>query len=330
MNKRGTELAKVLWYYNLVYNTQQLKQKIICPFHADENPSLLVNLAEGTWHCFGCGLSGDAQKFTILMEKKYHGLNDLQALKRYHQILQSKKVSNIKISKQAIQALPTNSELYAEAYDYYHGLRLVHWEHDDNIDEVAEAKAYLISRGFTTQALDMVKCKVTYQWAYSIIFPIMDNGKFKGWVSRTMDKNIEQKRKYLYNTGFSRATTCCGKYGNMDYVFVVEGYMDMLKMMQFGLQFGLDITNNIVALLGWKMSNEQEQKLKAAGVKYIISALDNDVCGRRGTEYLKTIAGFDVTRWCYLRGIKDPGEMDSSQFIKMYHKTMQKFNSERK
>lgn len=102
----------------------------------------------------------------------------------------------------------------------------------------------------------------------------MDNGKFKGWVCRTTVKEIEQKRKYLYNTGFSRANTVVGNYGSEKYVIIVEGYMDMLKFLQFGV-------DNVCAIFGWKMSDNQFKKLKASGIKFVISALDNDECGKK-------------------------------------------------
>ena len=93
----GTKLAKVLWYYNLIPGTESLSQKIVCPFHKDVNPSMIVNFEDGSWFCFGCGLAGDAVKFVKLMESKYNGLNDLQAYKKYLQILKSKKCSDIKL-----------------------------------------------------------------------------------------------------------------------------------------------------------------------------------------------------------------------------------------
>ena len=58
-------------------------------------------------------------------------------------------------------------------------------------------------------------------------------------------------------------------------MFVVGGYMDMLKFMKYGV-------NNVVAMLGWKMSSQQMQKLKYKGITKIICALDNDECGRKG------------------------------------------------
>ena len=35
----------------------------VCPFHADTNPSLAVNLKRGGFHCFGCGQKGDVISF---------------------------------------------------------------------------------------------------------------------------------------------------------------------------------------------------------------------------------------------------------------------------
>ena len=35
----------------------------VCPFHADTNPSLAVNLKRGGFHCFGCGEKGDLISF---------------------------------------------------------------------------------------------------------------------------------------------------------------------------------------------------------------------------------------------------------------------------
>ncbi len=34
-----------------------------CPFHADSDPSLAVNLQNGGFHCFGCGETGDIISF---------------------------------------------------------------------------------------------------------------------------------------------------------------------------------------------------------------------------------------------------------------------------
>lgn len=313
---QGTNLAKVLWYYNLIPSITSLSQKIVCPFHEDINPSMIVNLEDGSWFCFGCNLTGDAIKFVKLMEAKYNGLNDLQAYKKYLQILKSDKCSNIKIS-QSVKNKPIQRDLYNEAYDYYHGLRKVNWKESDE-SEVVSARDYMRKRGFSPRTLFKCGAKVTYNNNYGLIFPMLDNGKFKGWVCRTMIKSIEEKRKYLYNEGFSRATTLVGNYGTKDYVFVVEGYMDRLKFVQFG-------EDNVVAILGWKMSPQQIQKLKDKGITKVISALDNDDCGKRGTKFLQK--HFEVTRFTYLKGVKDPGEMTQESFNKMFARTMKQLKN---
>lgn len=316
MEKLGEALAKVLWYYNLIPDISSLNQKIVCPFHNDINPSMIVNFEDGSWFCFGCNLSGDAKKFVKLMESKYNKLNDLQAYKKYLQILKSDKCSNIKLDKTLVKEKPLQKDLYNEAYDYYHGLKKVNWKDSDE-PEVIAAKSYMTKRGFKPKTLHKCKAKITYNKSYGIIFPMLDNGKFKGWVCRTMLKSIEERRKYLYNEGFSRATTLVGSYGDKDYVFVVEGYMDRLKFIQFGEE-------NVVAILGWKMSPQQIQKLKDKGITKVISALDNDECGKKGTTFLKK--HFDVTRFKYLKGVKDPGEMTQESFNKMLDKTIKIFN----
>lgn len=314
----ANELVKVLWYYNLLPDTQTENQKIVCPFHEDVNPSMIVNLEGNSWFCFGCQMSGDALRFVCLMEEKYNGLNELQACHKYIKILKSKKCSDIKINANRKKYKPSQRDMYAEAYDYYHGLSKVNWANPD-IEEAIEAKAYMRDRGFTSSSLKKCKAKITYNNSYPIIFPMLDNKKFKGWVCRTTTKSIEEKRKYLYNKGFSRATTLVGNYGSKNYVFVVEGYMDRLKFIQNG-------ESNVVAILGWKITDQQIQKLKDAGITTIISALDNDQCGRKGTRYLRGF--FKVVRFKYIKGIKDPGEMSKTDFNKMYQKTIKSYNEE--
>ena len=146
------------------------------------------------------------------MENQYNGLNDLQAYKKYIKILKSSKCSDIVISSHMFdKQKPIQKDLYNEAYDYYHGLKKVNWNASDE-PEVLVAKEYMKKRGFSPKTLNKCKAKVTYNKSYGLIFPMLDNGKFKGWVCRTMVKSIEKKRKYLYNEGFSRATTLVGDY----------------------------------------------------------------------------------------------------------------------
>jgi len=297
-----SDLMKVMHYYSLLEDSATYK--IICPFHEDVNPSMMINLENNSFFCFGCNVSGDAFKFVKLMNKN---LDDLKAYIKYYRILRSRKTISLK-TKMVIKHVDSQ-QATIEAADYYNGLSLTDWSKDNS-----EIKEYMKKRGFDERSLTLAKAKINYNNSYPIIFPMFDNDKFRGWVCRTNNKDVEKKRKYLYNTGFSRRDTLVGSY-QASTVIIVEGYMDWLKLKQFGVK-------NAVAILGWKMTAHQITKLKEAGVKTIISALDNDDCGKRGTKYLKSF--FNVIQFYFPRNIKDPGEMDQATFKKCKTKTIRK------
>lgn len=315
INVDGTNLLKVLWYYGFIPTINSNVQKIICPFHKDVNPSLICDFDNGRWFCFGCNKSGDSLNFVLDIEKQYNNLNDLQALHKYFKILKSNKCKKIHLKKNTRPQAELQIDLLNEAHDYYYGLKKVNWYNPDFIEE-KECKDYMLKRGFTIKALMECDARYTYTKNYPLIFPMLDNGEFKGWVCRTTNKDVEKKRKYLYNKGFSRANTLVGDYGKKPYIIVVEGYMDRLKFIQFN-------ESNVVAILGWKISDQQIKKLKDNGITTVISALDNDKCGKNGTKYLQRF--FNVVRFKYLKGVKDVGEMNKAIFNKCLIKTKQAF-----
>lgn len=299
-NPGETELKRVLMYYGIVDD-----DKVLCPFHDDKNPSMHIN--EGMFNCFACGASGDALSFVKLANPKLNGLDQLVL---YHKIINSKKVRGIKAgNKRRSKKKKEVDKLYHLnlAKDYYFGLKSMDWRKDNS-----KEKMYMLSRGFTASALNECKAKLTYTSDnYPIIFPIFDMNEFKGYVCRTMDKNVEKKRKYLYNKGFSRRDTLAGRYDSK-VVVMVEGYMDMQKLRQFGLKY-------VVAILGWKVTSQQVEKLKKKGVETIISALDTDSPGEMGTDYLHNF--FNVVRFQFPKGAKDPGDLNEDQFKVAYRKT---------
>lgn len=294
-------LAKVLHYYGLLEGEDEFK--IVCPFHEDINASMQISLHNNFFYCHGCAKSGDALQFVINVNK---GMDALKACKEYYKILRSKEVKHIHIEGRQAKTKADNKQALVEAEDYYFGLKTIDWTR-----EKCDEKDYMLKRGFSATTLNKCKAKLTYNNAYPIIFPMFDLGKFRGWVCRTTNKRIEQKRKYLYNEGFSRRDTLVGDY-NGKVVVLVEGYMDRLKFLQFG-------AHKVAAILGWKITAQQISKLKERGVEYVISALDNDTCGNKGTEYLKQF--FKVIRFQYPKGVKDPGEMNQATFMVANNKT---------
>lgn len=296
----GKELAKVLIYYGLIADVVSSDFNIICPFHEDINPSMRICLTDGSFFCFGCEAKGNALDF---VKKVHPELNDLQACVLLEQILNSKEVKTLNVKYRKKRRLQ-NKQALNEAHDYYYGLRSIDWN-DIHTKEEHEVLQYMKQRGFNERALNIAQCRTNYNIAYPFIFPILDNGEFKGWVGRTMNKYVEKKRKYLYNDGFRKRDTLCGNYEQNKVVFICEGFMDYLSLRTRGH------LKNVVAILGWHISDEQVQKLKDKGVTTVVSALDNDSAGNKGTEYLKQF--FHVIRFVYPDGIKDAGEMSERQ-----------------
>lgn len=302
----GSDLKKIMYYFGV-----ETENKTLCPFHDDTNPSFNADFDQGIFNCFACGASGDAFSFLQLAKPKLNGLNQLIL---YFGILNSKKVKGIISANKKVTNKKAKEKIDdgKQSYDYYFGLKTIDWNKDDS-----EEKAYMLGRGFSSDTLNLCKAKRTYtDKNYPLIFPMFDMKEFKGYVCRTTNKKIEKDRKYLYNKGFSRKDTLAGTYNNK-IVVLCEGYMDMLKLKQFGIK-------NVAAILGWKITSQQVEKLRKQGVITVISALDMDKPGRKGTDYLHNF--FNVVNFQFPKGIKDPGDLDQKSFNTSYKKTRRILN----
>lgn len=287
--KQGEELLSVLNYYGLIDGGfVQDKFKIVCPFHNDLNASCQINLDSGTYFCYGCEAQGRPEDFVNNMEKG----NSLHNMIIYNKALTGKSKSNIKI----VRRKPKPPKELLEIADwYYYSLPDTDWN--------KITKSYMYRRGYNADVLNRVGAKINTNPSYKFIFPMYDNNKFRGYVCRTSLKELEKKRKYLYNEGFSRRNSLIGNYYT-DWVVIVEGYMDWLRFRQFKVK-------NVCAIMGWKITEEQIEKLKKVTTK-VISALDNTKTGRQGTELLRK--HFEVVEFDFPENAKDPGDLDEYDF----------------
>ena len=297
----GKDLLKVLFFYGIVNDTDVSEFNIICPFHDDINPSMHINLSEGTFFCFGCGLYGNAFDFVKHAQPE---LNDLQVCIYLEKILNSNEIKQINI-KYRKKKRANNKQAIIEADDYFFGLKKVDW-YNCTEEQKMTVLDYMKKRGFKAKDLNAADCRMSYNKAYPIIFPILDNGEFKGYVSRTTNKYVESKRKYLYNDGFRKRDTLCGTYKEKSIVFICEGFLDRLNLITKRK------IKNCVALLGWHMSDMQYEKLKQKHIDTVVSVLDNDVSGEKGTRLLQKYFE-NVIRFPFPEGVKDVGEMTRKQ-----------------
>ena len=68
----------------------------LCPFHSEKTPSFSVVDDDGFYHCFGCGVHGDAISFLREMD----GLDFMEAVERYCRV----GIRAVRISRACSQA----------------------------------------------------------------------------------------------------------------------------------------------------------------------------------------------------------------------------------
>ena len=149
-----------------------------------------------------------------------------------------------------------------------------------------------LNRGFTRSTLKHFKFGITKgDW---IIIPFYLDGVLKGFQKR---KN-HPDRIVLNSTGFKKSEYLYNLDLSYEYVIVVEGYSDVMRLYQHGY--------NAVAILGAEVSKWQAEQISK--FKRVYLAFDNDDAGRNATEicYHQIKNNTDVKLIPY--NTKDPGE----------------------
>lgn len=292
--------------------------KACCPFHDEKSPSFVVSPAKQIYHCFGCGVGGNAISF--LMEHDHLSFIDA--------ITELAKRAHLTIPQSVMSATPIKPrddlyELMQHASQFY--------EAQLKNPEAARAKSYLINRGLsgaiakqfglgfapnTWDALiqhlrsqkfsleNMVTVGLVTQkesngsngsnrvfdkFRDRIMFPIHDRqGRIIAFGGRVIDQG---EPKYLNSPEtpiFHKSNElyglhqCLKTHKNAEAVIVVEGYMDVLALVQQGV-------TNVVGTLG-TATTEQHLQLLFRYTDKIIFCFDGDDAGRKAAWRALTIA----------------------------------------
>ncbi|OEU67263.1 MAG: DNA primase [Desulfovibrio sp. S3730MH75] len=307
-----------------------------CPFHNEKTPSFNVNQDKQFFHCFGCGISGNAISF--LME--YDRLEFLDAVDDLASTL------GMEIPREAgTSEVPISSDLYdlmAEASLYYQ--QLLKTKADDG-----KAINYLQKRGLSGEvARDFGLGYASDKWdgllkslggsserqqklvdtgmlikkdngnCYDrfrdrVMFPIRDRrGKVIAFGGRIIDQGepkylnspetpIFHKGRELY--GLFEARQANRKLQN---ILIVEGYMDVVALAQFDIR-------NTVATLGTATNEFHLQQLFKV-VNELVFCFDGDKAGLaaawKALEIaLPLIRGDRLVRFMFLPDGEDPDTM---------------------
>ena len=276
-----------------------------CPFHEEKTPSFSVNTQKGFYHCFGCGVSGDAIRF--LMD--YDNLPFPEAIERLAEFNgldvpyeddgrqtdpQEKDCYDLGLECLADAAAFFHEAFYGEsgkaARDYLRQRQLKKATVDAfQLGYAPPGNALLAHLGskYPLQLLQDVglvgvKEDHHYDWfRQRVIFPIHNiKGKVIAFGARAMG---EAQPKYLNSpetTWFNKRFELYGLHQAMQArertLLVTEGYMDVIKLWQHGVK-------NAVAALGTAIGDTHISQLKKRAEKVYFS-FDGDTAGQKAAR----------------------------------------------
>lgn len=299
-------MVKVLAFFKLIDFYSRTDQiSILCPFHQEKNPSCSVNTKIGKGFCFRCHTS-----WKTVDEFIYHYKNIVLNEKTTHfqSMVLRRKIDQMEFDLPEIGRINpfeglddiTSRKLSAR---YFCSLPVVEWKDFPG--------SYLIQeRNFRASVLNEFDVRVNRNSLYNLVFPVYEQGKFRGYISR----KSEGKSEYLFSDGMRKSLCLAGNL-EQEPIMLVEGFLDKMKAWQWGFY-------NVACLFGWYISEAQIKKIRkifektSVEKRIIISAVDNDDAGNEGHERICTMfQDFEVKRFIFPDGIKDPCEMTQKQFV---------------
>ena len=248
----------------------------------------------GTVHCFACGYKANIVKLIAdCLDCSYSTATDwLLGFADYDIVKNARVIDDLEVThyENNYDTLPIITSEQLKEYDYIH--------------------PYMFERKFNNWAINKFEIGFDPN-TKSLTFPVYVNGKCLFVAKRRVyNKYFELPKIYpkpLYGVDYLT---------NMNEVLVCESVIDAITCWIYGRQ--------AIALFG-TVSEEQIKMIQDLPHRSIVLALDNDECGKKGTKFLQK--HFEVTRFTYLKGVKDPGEMTQESFDKMFARTMMSFKN---
>jgi DNA primase len=302
-----------------------------CPFHDEKTPSFTVSPKKQFYHCFGCGAHGSVIGFLM----QYEGLEFLDAVDELARAagLEVPKTGKTQHRPDVglYDMLQSCSKYYVEelrkhpeAVDYLKG-RGLSGEicRDFEIGFAPAGWSELINRFGTDQKrMDLLKQagmlsegdRGPYdKFRNRIMFPIHDRrGRVIAFGGRALsddgpkylnspETTLYHKGRELYGLYLARQRT-----SRLDHIIVVEGYMDVVALAQFGFK-------NVVATSGTATTASQVELLFRAA-DTIVFCFDGDKAGRKAAwraleETLPRLKDGLQARFLFLPDGEDPDSM---------------------
>jgi DNA primase len=290
--------------------------KGLCPFHGEKTPSFYVVPDKKMFHCFGCGVSGDAIKFVMQLE----GMSFREAVERLAADAGVDLTPPDPEEARRSQRRAQLAEVNEKACTFY---ERVLWEHPKG--EIA--REHLRNRGITedtarawrlgyapnlwdslckSHALKGVDPKLIEEAGLGVprkkgeglydrfrgrlIIPIRESGRIVGFGGRLLEGQSEAKYLNSPDTPlYQKGQTLFGLDRAREavrtnfFALFVEGYFDVIGLHQGGL-------TTAVATCGTALTDKHLDLIVRAGAKRVVFVFDPDAGGIRGAHRASEIA----------------------------------------
>lgn len=310
----------------------------LCPFHQEKSPSFFVSPERQSYHCFGCGESGDIFSFY----EKIEGVSFWQALKdlavdagveltdfRPDQDFQLKQtlieihtltakyyaylLNSHSVGKVGLEYLQNRQIPNSQIKDFQLGFAPNSW---------SSLTDFLLKKRYDDKLLEQSGlCLRSYQnnrlydrFRGRIMFPLLDiRGNIVGFSGRVLPAFDDGKSgKYINSPEtpiYHKSQMLFPLFSTKEYirkansVIVVEGELDALASIRAGVK-------NVVAVKGTAFTVDQV-KILHRYTETIILSLDSDSAGVKAAKRsISVIKDFDLNvRVLQISGGKDPDEI---------------------
>ncbi len=322
----------------------------LCPFHGEKSPSFSVSPSKQFYHCFGCGVNGNAIGF--LME--HAGMSFVEAVKdlagqvglqvpeddtspqdreRAAQMRQ-KQATLTDVLEKAAKAYQKDLKASPRAVDYLKrrgltgqiaktfglGYAPEGWRHLAGVFP-DYSEPLLVESGLVIEHEDEKdaagESRRYDRFRDRIMFPIRNvKGEHIGFGGRVLDKG---EPKYLNSPEtpvFSKGRELYGLFEartairQHGYALVTEGYMDVVALAQLGFA-------NAVATLGTACTPDHVQKLFRF-TDAVVFSFDGDAAGRRAARKALDAALPLATDTRSIKFLFLPAEHDPDSYIRAH------------
>ncbi|AXK51107.1 DNA primase [Spiroplasma alleghenense] len=299
-----TDIIEIISSYIKLQKKGQNYQAI-CPFHKDNNPSMVISPAKKFYKCFSCNESGNVIDFV----KNYENINFVEAIKKlalklgldvgFLKNFNSKpkfssyqlKLFEINLHASKFFSAVLNNKVGIDAKKYLLSRKIsekeiAYWEIGFSFKE-SGLKDHLIQVGFKIEEiidsgiLKVFDTNIKDVFVNRLMFPIKnEDGHIIGFSGRVINQNDSPKYLNTFETKIFKKSELAFNFNNAkneikrnDEIIILEGFMDVISLNRAEIK-------NSVAIMGTSLSDFQVDLFKKITKNFVLF-LDGDEPGVR-------------------------------------------------